>query len=206
VDVVLFVVESGIFNEADEKVIALLPSNVPVILVVNKKDSIKDKLELTNFVKEVERKFNFTASTRVSAKHHQGVHELLIQLRDYIPLGEFLYPEDQLTDRPSNFLASEIIREKLFRYLGQELPYNLAVEIDSFELKDRTKRISATIIVDKDNQKGIVIGKGGERLKKISTEARKDMEHLFNSHVFLEVWVKVRSGFADQAKFLDQFK
>lgn len=206
VDVVLFVVEAGLFNRGDEEVINLLPQNAKVILLVNKEDKIKDKQELESFVKMVASKFAFSDIALVAAKHHTGIDELLSKVQKYIPEGQFLYPDDQLTDRSSKFLASEIIREKLFRYLGEELPYNLAVEIDSFKVEKELTRIQATIIVDKDNQKGIVIGKNGEKLKKISTEARTDMEKLFEAKVFLQTWVKVKSGFADEAKFLAQFE
>lgn len=206
VDVVLFVVEAGLFNPGDEEVLNLLPVNAKVILLVNKEDKLKDKHELDSYVKTIASKYPFSDIALVAAKHHTGVDELIVKIQKYIPEGPFLYPDDQLTDRSSKFLASEIIREKLFRYLGEELPYNLAVEIDSFKIEKDLTRISATIIVDKDNQKGIVIGKNGEKLKKISTEARTDMEKLFDAKIFLQTWVKVKSGFADEAKFLAQFE
>ncbi|MFN7094389.1 MAG: GTPase Era [Burkholderiales bacterium] len=206
VDAVLMVVEAGVYNAGDDEVVALLPQHANVVLVVNKEDKLKDKYELANYIKSVRSKFAFKDAVTVSAKHHLGMEQILSAIRPSLPLSEFLYPEDQLTDRNSKFLAAEIIREKLFRYLGQELPYSLAVEINEFMYKEDITHISATIFVDKDNQKGIVIGKGGEKLKKVSSEARTDMEHLFASKVFLQVWVKVKSGFADDAKFLKQFE
>ncbi len=131
---------------------------------------------------------------------------MLKELSDFLPSGPFLYPEEDLTDRNNKFLVAEIIREKLFRYLGEELPYNMTVDIESYVIEAKIIKIQATIIVDKDNQKGMVIGKDGEKLKKISTEARVDIESLLDKKVFLKVWVKVKSGFADEAKFLAQFE
>ncbi|MCE2705723.1 MAG: GTPase Era [Proteobacteria bacterium] len=206
VDAVLFVVEAGFFNTGDAQVLDLMPKDANVILVVNKQDKIKDKMELDRFVKEIKGKFTFKETLLVAAKHHLGTDVLLSKLRSFMPLGEFLYPEEQLTDRNSTFLAKEIIREKLFRYLGEELPYSLAVDINEFKEEPSIIRISATIIVDKENQKGMVIGKSGEKLKKVSSEARVDMEELFGNKVFLQVWVKVKTGFAEEAKFLKQFE
>jgi len=206
VDVIVLVVEAGVFNAGDELVLSLLPKAANVILAINKQDQLKDKLELNRFIKEISKKYKFAAAIPVSAKHHLGVDDLLAAIKPYLPAGPFLYDEDQVTDRSNKFLASEIIREKLFRYLGEELPYSLTVEIDEFREESNLYKIAATVIVDKDNQKGIVIGKNGDKLKKVSTEARIDMEKLFEHKVFLQVWVKVRSGFADSAKFLKQFE
>jgi GTP-binding protein Era len=206
IDAIVVVVEAGSFNAGDEEVIALLPKNANVFLVVNKQDKIKDKRHLDEFVKQVSLKYPFKGVLVASAKQHFGIEELLERIKTVFPGGEFLYPEDQLTDKSSQFLCAEIIREKLFRYLGEELPYSLAVEIDDFKFDNELYRIAATIIVDKENQKPIVIGRGGEKLKKISSEARSDMEHLLHDKVFLQVWVKVKSGFADDLKFLSQFE
>ncbi len=206
VDAVLFVVEAGLFNAGDEAVLALLPQSANVVLVVNKQDKIKNKYELDQFVNDIKSKFPFKASVLVAAKHHLGMDLIFAKLRGFLPEGEFLYPEEQLTDRSNSFLAKEIIREKLFRFLGEELPYSLAVDIEEFKVEEELIRVVATIIVNKENQKGIVIGKSGEKLKKISSDARVDMEELFANKVFLQVWVKVKSGFADDAKFLEQFK
>lgn len=206
IDAIVFVVEAGSFNAGDEEVVALLPKDANVFLVVNKQDKIKDRHQLDEFVKQVSLKYPFKGVLIVSAKQHFGIDELLTQVKSVFPKGEFLYPTDQLTDKSSQFLCAEIIREKLFRYLGEELPYSLAVEINDFKLDGDLNRISATIIVDKENQKPIVIGRGGEKLKKISSEARIDMEQLLHNKVFLQVWVKVKSGFADDLKFLSQFE
>lgn len=206
VDAIIFVVEAGVFNSADEEVLKLLPVNANVILCINKNDLLKNKEELNAFSSEITSKYPFKRTIAIAAKHHNGMEELLIAVKPYLPESVFLYPEEQLTDKSSKFLASEIIREKLFRYLGEELPYSLMVDIDKFEEMPTLTRVYATIIVDKDNQKPIIIGKGGEKLKKISTESRLDMEKLFDTKIHLEVWVKVKTGFADDVRFLKQFE
>lgn len=206
IDVVLYVVEAGIFNDGDNEVLQLLPTSANVILVINKKDKIKDKIELNQFVKEISTKFPFKQVISVAAKHDNGTNDLLAKIKTYLPESVFLYPEEQLTDKSSSFLASEIIREKLFRSLGEEIPYSLMVEIDKFEATKKLTKIFATIVVDRDNQKPIIIGKGGEKLKGISIESRLDMEKLFDTKVHLEIWVKVKKGFADELKFLQQFE
>ncbi len=206
VDAIVFVVEAGIFSASDQEVLELLPQEANVLLAINKQDQFKDKYELAQFKDEVAQLFPFKSTVLVSAKQHTGIEGLLLAVKPYLPESVFLYPDDQMTDKSSKFLASEIIREKLFRHLGEELPYSLTVEIEKFEELENIYKIHAIIIVDKDNQKGIVIGKGGEKLKKISTAAREDMEVLFGIKIFLDVWVKVRSGFADELKFLQQFE
>ncbi|MFN8770361.1 MAG: GTPase Era [Neisseriaceae bacterium] len=206
VDAILFVVEAGIYNEGDNNVLSLLNPNANVLLVVNKEDKLKNKKQLEEFLNNVMKKFPFKGVVTVSAKHHIGIDKMLQQLKVFLPQSEFLYPTDNLTDKSSNFLAQEIIREKVFRYLGEELPYNVAVEINEFKLKDKIINVAATILVERHNYKGIVIGKNGEKLKKISTSARLDMESLYNNKVFLQIWVKVKSGFGTDAKFLEQFQ
>lgn len=206
IDVVLYVVEAGIFNDGDMEVLRLLPESANVILVVNKKDKLKDRVELNQFVNSISSKFAFKQVMTVAAKHDNGTVDLLDQIKTYLPESVFLYPEEQLTDKSSSFLASEIIREKLFRSLGEELPYSSMVEIDKFEQNKKITKIFATIIVDRENQKPIIIGKGGEKLKKISIESRLDMEKLFDTKIHLEIWVKVKKGFADDLKFLQQFE
>lgn len=206
VDVIIYVVEAGIFNLGDEEVLNLLPTAANVLLVVNKRDKYKDKRELDEFIATIENKYPFKQVLSVAAKHNHGMDEVLDITKKYLPESVFLYPEDQLTDKSSKFMASEIIREKLFRSLGEELPYSLMVEIDKFEQNTKLTRVFATIIVDRDNQKPMIIGKGGEKLKKISIDSRLDMEQLFGTKVHLEIWVKVKSGFADDLKFLQQFE
>ena len=205
IDVVLFIVEAGLFNSADEQVIQLLPRNKPVFLVINKIDKYKDKILMDTFIKSIQPLFKFENVLLVSAKQHDGIDNVLKQIKGFIPEGSFLYLEDQVTNRDKRFLTAEIIREKLFRYLGQELPYNATVIIDEYNDKDDIAKISAIILVDKQNQKGIVIGKNGLKLKHISTEARIDIEKLLIKKVFLQLWVKVKTGFADEEKFLQQF-
>lgn len=206
VDAVVFVLEAGIFSIADEEVLRLIPAGINVILAVNKSDKIKFNDELNKFSREMAKKYPFTKVVNVAAKHGTGIDKLVAALDPFLPESVFLYDTEQLTDKSSSFMASEIIREKLFRYLGEELPYNLMVEIDKFEVSSKITKVYATIIVEKDNQKGMVIGKGGGKLKKVSTDARIDMQNLFDAKVHLEVWVKVKSGFADDIKFLKQFE
>ena len=202
VDVVLFVVEALNFGEGDEKVLEMLPQNQPVLLVINKADILDDKAALLPFIEELSAKFSFTAVVPVSAKRGLALDELLRTVRGYLPEQAAIYGEDELTDRNERFLASEILREKIFRLLGEEVPYSVAVEIEKFEQQGDLRRIYAAILVDKDGQKPIIIGKGGEKLKRISTEARQDMEKLFGSKIWLETFVKVRSGWADDEQAL----
>lgn len=204
VDVIVFVIEALRFSEADCEVLQKLPKHIPVLLVINKADKAKakDSTLIKDFIAEVEREFSFTKILLVSAKHGVGIAQLINTLKPMLPLGIPLYPEDMVTDKSSRFLAMEIVREKLFRYLGEELPYAMNVEVEQFEEEEGLYRIYIAVLVDKDSQKGILIGKGGEKLKKISTEARLDMEKLFATKVFLKVWVKVKSGWADDVRFL----
>ncbi len=205
VDAVVFAVEAMRFTDADRVVLKQLPKHTPVLLVVNKidKDKAKDKYALEAFVNEVKAEFEFAGYEAVSAKHGLRIANLLEQLKPYLPESVPMYPEDMVTDKSGRFLAMEIVREKLFRYLGEELPYAMNVEVEQFEEEESGLfRIYIAVLVDKDSQKAILIGKGGERLKKISTEARLDMEKLFDTKVFLKVWVKVKSGWADDIRFL----
>jgi GTP-binding protein era len=204
VDAVVFVVEAMRFTEADRTVIKQLPKHTPVILVVNKIDKGKaNKYRLEAFIREVGAEFEFAGHEAVSAKHGLGIARLLERLKPYLPKSVPMYPEDMVTDKSGRFLAMEIVREKLFRYLGEELPYAMNVEVEQFEEEPSgLYRIYIAVLVDKDSQKAILIGKGGERLKKISTEARLDMEKLFDTKVFLKVWAKVKSGWADDVRFL----
>ncbi len=204
VDAIVFVLEAMRFTEADKTVLAQLPPHTPVLLVVNKLDKAKDRLALSEFIATVQAAYDFVGVEAVSAKHGQRIAELLSALRPLLPQGPPLYPEDMVTDKSSRFLAMEIVREKLFRYLGEELPYALNVEVESFVEDGGLYRIHIAVLVDKDGQKGMVIGKNGEKLKKISTEARLDMEKLFDTKVFLQVWVKVKSGWADDIRFLNE--
>ncbi len=206
VEVVVFVVEAMRFTDADRIVLKQLPKHVPVLLVLNKIDKEKgqDKAALADFIAQVRAEFDFAGVEAVSAKHGLGIAQLLQTLKPFLPEGIPLYPEDMVTDKSSRFLAMEIVREKLFRYLGEELPYAMNVEVEQFTEENGMYHIYIAVLVDKENQKPIVIGKGGEKLKKISTEARLDMERLFDCKVFLKVWVKVKSGWADDIRFLNE--
>jgi len=202
VDVALFVIEAGRFSDADRAVRQLLPQDRPVILVINKIDRLADKSALLPFTAKMAQEFQFAEIIPVSASHNLSLDVLLKTAGKYLPLGEPLFDADTLTDRSERFLAAELVREKLFRRLGEELPYGMAVEIEKFELDGAMRRIQAAIIVDKSAHKAMVIGKGGEALKAIASEARVDMEKLFGSKVFLEVWVKVKSGWMDDQRAL----
>lgn len=204
VDVIVFVVEALRFSDADREVLQQLPKRIPVVLVINKVDKAKakDQSVMQAFIEEVQQEFTFASIILVSAKHGLGVAQLVRTLKPMLPQGIPLYPEDMVTDKSARFLAMEIVREKLFRYLGEELPYAMNVEVEQFAEEEGLYRIYIAVLVDKESQKGILIGKGGEKLKKISTEARLDMEKLFETKVFLKVWVKVKSGWADDIRFL----
>lgn len=202
VDVVLFVIEPMKLGEADEKVLQLLPKDTPVILVVNKSDLMGDKNNLLPLIQDFDTLHPFVSIVPVSAKKNLHLEDLLAAARAHLPEQEAIYDADELTDKNERFLAAEMIREKIFRLLGDEIPYSIAVEIESFEMDKKLRRISAAIIVDKDSQKPMLIGKKGVKLKQISTEARQDMEKLFGGKVFLETWVKVKGGWADNARAL----
>ena len=202
VDVVIFVLDADHFDERDKAVIRLLPAERPVILAVNKIDQIKDKTKLLPMLAELAKQYAFAAIVPVSAARGSQLEDLLAETRKHLPNDELLYGEDEITDKSERFLASEYIREKLFRLIGDELPYAATVEVEKFELVGALRRISAAIVVDKQAHKGIVIGKGGETLKRIATEARQDMERLFDGKVFLEVFVKAKSGWSDDERVL----
>ena len=197
VDLVLWVIEAGRFDRADEAVLKLLPGQVPVVLAMNKIDRVKDKRTLLPFTQKMSERRDFAAIVPISAERDRQLDPLVDAMVRLLPERPPLYAEDEITTLPERFLAAELVREKLFRLLGEELPYAVAVEIERFETSETLRTIHAAIIVDKPSQKAIVIGKGGEKLKTIGTEARRDMERLFGGKVFLEIWVRVRSGWAD---------
>lgn len=202
VDVVMFVVESKPMTEEDERVLALLPKNKPVILAINKIDLTDNKNAVLPLIEAFSTKYPFTSVVPVSAQKQLNIETLLSALREHLPAQEAIYGDDELTDKNERFLAAEMIREKIFRLLGDEVPYAITVEIEKFEVVNNLRRIFAAIIVDKDSQKPMIIGKKGVKLKQISTEARQDMERLFDGKVYLETWVKVKSGWADNARAL----
>ena len=197
VDVVVFVVEAGRFGREDEQVLGQLPRNLPVILVINKIDLLPDKLQLLPFIQKMADVFEFSAIVPVSALQNRQLSALIEAIRQHLPENPFLFAEDEITDRSERFLAAELLREKVFRQIGEEVPYSVSVVIEQFTVEGNLRRIHACILVERENQKAIIIGKQGKKLKDIATQARKDMEMLFGSKVYLEVWVKVKSGWAD---------
>jgi GTP-binding protein Era len=202
VDLVLLVVEAGHFTPADAKVLGLFQPGIPVLLVANKLDTVKHRAELAPWLKEVAAKYEFAEIVPMSAKNRKDIERLFPICEKYLPEQPWWYDEDELTDRSEKFLAGETVREKLFRLTGDELPYTSTVVVDKFEEEPSPKykrlvRIAATIVVERDGHKAMVIGDKGERLKRIGTEARQELEKLMDCKVFLELWVKVRSGWAD---------
>ena len=202
VDVVILVLDADHFDERDKAVIQLLPPERPVILAVNKIDQIKDKTKLLPILASLAGQHAFAAIVPVSAAKGSQLEDLLAETRKHLPNNELLFGEDEITDKSEKFIASEYIREKLFRLIGDELPYAATVEVEKFEVDGALRRISAAIVVDRQAHKGIIIGKGGETLKRIASEARQDMERLFDGKVFLEVFVKVKSGWTDDERLL----
>ncbi|HEY1150684.1 MAG TPA: GTPase Era [Pseudoduganella sp.] len=196
-DVILFIVEAGTFGQADQQVLDLLPKTVPVVLVINKSDRVKDKAVLMPFAQQVAEKFSFAAIVPVSAKLRFQLDGLQNEIKRFLPENDPIFGEDDITDRSEKFLASEIVREKLFRFVGDELPYTSTVLIEKFEQEGNLRRIFAAILVERDSHKSMIIGNKGARLKEVSSQARLDMEKLFGGPVYLEIWVKVKSGWAD---------
>ena len=233
VDLVLFLVEAGRFGMDDAKVLSLLQGDglkhKPVVLVANKLDTIHRRSDLLPWLKSMQDRHPFAEYVPMSATKVADVDRLFAILKPYLPEQGWYYEEDMLTDRSEKFLASEIIREKLFRLTGDELPYTSTVVIDKWEEEDvdpqaspppegagpsrggpspalsPRRRISASIVVERDAHKGMIIGEKGERLKRIGSEARQEMERLMEAKVFLELWVKVRSGWADSEEHLRSY-
>ncbi|MFN7351713.1 MAG: GTPase Era [Burkholderiales bacterium] len=197
VDVVLLVIEPLRFGAEDQQVLELIPESVPLILVLNKLDTVKGRDKLLPFVAQLAQQRSFAAVVPVSASKGKHLQELLAEIKQHLPAGEPMFDPEDLTDRPVRFLATELIREKVFRLVGDELPYTSTVIIDKFEEGETLQRIFATVLVENDNQKAILIGAQGERMKRIASEARADLEKLLGSKVYLEIWVKVKSGWAD---------
>ncbi|OFZ66707.1 MAG: GTPase Era [Betaproteobacteria bacterium RBG_16_56_24] len=210
VQVVVYVLEALRYDERDREVLKLLPANRPVVLVINKIDEVADKGQLFAFAERVAEDFKHVLSRTegfadivpVSAKFGKKLDDLREALRRHLPTGELIYDKDEITDRSERFLASEILREKIFRYTGDELPYSTSVMIEQFKMEGKLRRIHAAILVDREAHKAMLIGKKGEKLKEIATQARLDMEKLFDGKVFLEVFVKLRSGWADDERIL----
>ncbi|KQW65795.1 GTPase Era [Methylibium sp. Root1272] len=205
VDVVLFVVEAGRFGLDDAKVLSLVPPGKPTLLIANKLDLVRRRAELAPWLKSMQERHPFAEFVPLAATSDDDVRRLLKIVQPYLPEQPWFYDEEALTDRSDRFLASEIIREKLFRLTGDELPYTSTVVIDEFKEEGALRRIAATIIVEREAHKGMVIGDKGERLKRIGTDARVELERLMGGKVFLEIWVKVRSGWADDEARLKSY-
>jgi GTP-binding protein Era len=204
VDVIVFLVDAMKWTEDDDLVIKRLEHiSTPVILAVNKVDLIKKKDDLLPFIEKIKNKYEFKDIIPLSAMKGDNIESFEKLILEYMPVSEPFYSEDQITDRSERFMASEIIREKLTRNLAQELPYNLTVEIEKFTHDGKLLDIAAIIWVERDNQKAIIIGKNGSKLKDIGTKARYDMEKLFQDKVFLQLWVKVKSGWSDDERALN---
>ncbi|MBI2728657.1 MAG: GTPase Era [Polaromonas sp.] len=197
VDLIVFVVEAGQFNLADAKVLALLPEKTPAILLANKFDLIHRRAEIAPWLRDMQERHNFAEFVPMSANNAKDVDRLFGICEKYLPMQPWMYGAEELTDRSDRFMAAEIIREKLFRLTGDELPYTSTVIIDKYEEEGNLRKVAATIVVERDGHKGMIIGEKGEKLKRIGTEARHELETLTGGKVFLEIWVKVRSGWAD---------
>jgi GTP-binding protein Era len=202
VDVILFLIEPRKMTEVDEKILQMIPKETPIILVINKVDCLKDKTKLLELIQVFKENDRYKEIIPTSVKKKNNLTELLKSVREFLPEQEFIYEDDQITDKNERFLAAEIIREKIFRLTGQELPYSVAVEIEKFEIEGNVRRIFAAIIVERDSHKPMIIGNKGIRLKDISTKARLDMEKLFGGKVWLETWVKVQKGWSDDLRAL----
>lgn len=204
VGLVLFLVEGTRWTEDDQMVLSKIrDAGLPCWMLVNKSDNVKDKTELMTHLQWLSEQHDFEHIMPLSAKLGRNVEALRELVKQHLPHSEFYFPEDYITDRSSRFMAAEIVREKLMRYTGDELPYSVTVEIERFVMADNgVYRINGLILVERETQKRMIIGKGGQRLKTIGAEARKDMENLFDNKVFLELWVKVKSGWADDERAL----
>ncbi|MBO5566773.1 MAG: GTPase Era [Succinivibrio sp.] len=203
VEMILLLIDPQHWTDDDEMVFAKIKNvNIPVVLVINKIDQVSDKESLLPLIDRLSQSLKFKEIIPISALKGNNLGELRKIIRSVIPEGQHMFPDDTLTDRSSRFLAAEIVREKLMRQMGDELPYSSTVEIDEFKEEPEILRISATILVERAGQKKMVVGAGGQRIKKIGTEARMDMEKLFESKVFLRLFVKVKAGWSDDERAL----
>jgi GTP-binding protein Era len=205
VDATLVVIEAGRTTAADRAVIDLLPEGSSALVALNKVDRLADQDALLPQMAELAERHPFAAIVPVSAEKGRGLDALLKEVRALLPVSDRIFDADEITDRDERFLAAEFIREKIFRLLGEEVPYESTVAIDQFEHRGSLRRIHATIHVDRDNQRLILLGEGGSRMKEIASAARLDMERLFGGQVFLEVWVRVTRGWADDEAKLKRF-
>ena len=201
-NVILWVLDGLDFDSREQHLRRLLPADRPVIAAINKIDSLADKTQLLPHLARLATEFGFAAMVPVSAKQCSGLDDLLRAIRAYLPEGEAIYPDDEMTDRSERFLAAEVIREKLMRNMGEEIPYASHVDIIQFKIEGSMRHIEAEIIVGRDNHKAMVIGKGGEKLKTIGTAARMDLEKLFGGKVYLGLFVKVKADWVDDQTLL----
>jgi GTP-binding protein Era len=205
-DVVIIVAQLNGWTGAEDQVLRLLPPGVPAILALNKVDTLASRNDVLPIIAKVsQRAPGLDAIVPISARTGYGIDKLLDAVIARLPVAPAIYDQATLTDRPERFFASELIREKLFRLLGDELPYESTVIIDSFEVEGNLRRIAATIVVERRAHKPMILGKGGERIKRIASEARQDMEKLFDGKVFLTVWVQVRGGWSKDAAHLRSY-
>ena len=203
VDVILLLLEAGRYTEADQRVLALLPADKPVVLVANKVDTVRDKAALLPWLQEMAGRHPFAEIVPLSATHPRDAVRLLAILKPWLPESPPLFEADALTDKSERFLAAEIVREKVFRLTGDEIPYGVNVSVENFaEEPDGLRRIEVVIWVDRESHKPILLGRGGEYMKRIASKARQDMERLFGARVFLQCWVKVKQGWADNTALL----
>ena len=205
VDASVIVIEAGRTTDADRAVIHLLPANARAIVALNKIDRVKVRDAMLPQMAELAALFPFAAIVPVSAEKGRALDVLLAEVRALLPVAAAVYGADEITDRDERFLAAEFVREKIFRLLGEEVPYATTVAIDRFEQEGALRRIHATVHVDRENQRAILLGAGGARMKEIATAARADMERLFGGQVYLEVWVKVTHGWAEDEAQLKRF-
>ncbi len=204
VDLILLVVEAGSFTPADARVLALLGKDIPVLLIANKLDNVHRRADIAPWLAQMQDKHAFAEFVPMSAKNAKDIERLTGICEKYLPMQSWWYGPDELTDRSEKFLAAETVREKLFRLTGDELPYTSTVVIDKFDEEPPRKKgqkrllkIAATIVVERDTHKAMVIGDKGDRIKRIGTETRQELEKLMDAKVYIELWVKVRSGWAD---------
>jgi GTP-binding protein Era len=205
VDVLIFVLEYPLIEHDDLKLLAMIPDGLRVICAISKTDKVRNTNEVLPFITKVNELYAFEDIVPTSAMKSEGIDNLINVVKGKLPFGDLVYPEDEITDRPERFFAAEIIREKLFQLMGEEIPYGVTVEIEEFEIKEGLRRIGATIIVSKNAHKGMIIGAGGSKLKVIGTKARLDMERFFDGKVFLRLWVKVKKGWMDDGQLVKQF-
>jgi GTPase len=204
-DVVVLVADAHGWTAADDQALRLVPAGKPLIVALNKTDEVSDRAKLMPLAAQIAQKRDIAAIVPISAKNGRQVEDLLREAAKHLPEGPAVYDADTYTDRSERFLAAETIREKTFRLLGDELPYQSTVIIEQFEELPGLRRIFAAVVVEREAQRPIVLGAGGERIKRIASEARQDLERLFGTKVYLEVWVKVKSGWSDNEQRLQSY-